>query len=169
MLATIVHWLDGNVPPGGLIVDLGAGTSPLGRDSRCSPEVRAQLVDIDPNMLEVAAARCCARGRCEVRLARFEDQLPRCRAVVASLALTTSPRMPRSASCIGAILEALEPNGLVVVGDALVYPDGPERGRMVEDLVRAYGGQRHLSRGGGAHLARWGDEDFYVSSPTSWR
>ena len=167
MLATIVHWLDGNVPPGGLIVDLGAGTGALSAAILDAlPEVGVQLVDIDPNMLEVAAARCTAHaGRCEVRLARFEDQLPRCHAVVASLALHHVATHAEKRELYRAILDALEPNGLVVVGDALVYPDGPERGRMVEDLF-AHMEDNGISRvEAEAHLAQWAEEDFYVSLP----
>ena len=61
MLATVVHWLDGRVPAGGLVVDLGAGTGALSAAILAAlPDVRVQLVDIDPNMLEVAATRCAA-------------------------------------------------------------------------------------------------------------
>src|SRR5262249_1527994 len=89
MVATVVHWLDGHVPAGGLVVDLGAGTGALGAAVlEALPDVRVELVDIDPNMLEVAATRCAAHaGRFRVRHARFQDELPRCHAVVASLAL----------------------------------------------------------------------------------
>ena len=59
MLATVVHWLDGHVPPEGLVVDLGAGTGSLSAAILDAlPTVRVELVDVDPNMLEVAATRC---------------------------------------------------------------------------------------------------------------
>jgi 16S rRNA C1402 N4-methylase RsmH len=99
MIATVVHWLEGHVPPCGLVVDLGAGTGGLSfAILKALPDVRLELVDIDPDMLEVAAERCSMYdGRYECRHARFEDQLPRCHAVVASLA--PSPPTARSASC----------------------------------------------------------------------
>lgn len=89
MVATVVHWLEGNVPAGGLVVDLGAGTGALGAAVlEALPNVRVELVDIDPNMLEVAVTRCAAHAdRIRLRHARFQDELPRCHAVVASLAL----------------------------------------------------------------------------------
>src|SRR5262245_5426449 len=89
MLGTIVHWVEGQVPEGGLVVDLGAGTGSLSAAIlQALPGVRVQLVDVDPNMLEVAAARCAAyAGRFELRHGSFSDELPRCHAVVASLAL----------------------------------------------------------------------------------
>src|SRR5712691_10622105 len=89
MLASVVHWLDGHVRRGDLVVDLGAGTGGLAAAILDAfPDLCVELVDIDPNMLEVAAARCSGyRGRYELRHARFGDRLPRCDAVVASLAL----------------------------------------------------------------------------------
>jgi len=65
--------------------------------------------------------------------------------------------------------EALEPGGLLVVADALVYPDGPERERMMEDLFA------HMARNGisaseaAVHLGQWAEEDFYVPLPDELR
>ena len=167
MIATIVHWLDGHVPSGGLVVDLGSGTGSLAAAIlEALPNVRVEIVDIDPNMLEVAAMRCSAYdGRYELRRARFEDQLPRCNAVVGSLALHHVPTHPEKRELYRAIRTALEPGGLVVVGDGLVYADGPERRRMVDDLYA------HMQRNGISsseaveHFAQWQEEDFYVSLP----
>ena len=167
MVATVVRWLDGHVPPGGLVVDLGAGTGGLaGAILDALPDVRVQLVDVDPNMLEVAAARCAAHeDRVELRHARFEDPLPRCHAVVASLALHHVATHDEKRELYRAILTALEPGGLVAVGDFLVHPDGPERARIYEDWYA------HMERNGisrseaEAHFAAWAEEDFYVSLP----
>jgi SAM-dependent methyltransferase len=167
MLAEVVHWLDGNVPPGGLVVDLGAGTGALGYAILDAlPDVRVQLVDVDPNMLEVAADRCAAHaGRCEVRRARFEDELPSCHAVVASLALHHVPTHDEKRDLYRAILDALEPGGLVAVADALLYPEGPERDRMVADLYAHMEASGISAEDARAHFASWGEEDFYVPLP----
>jgi tRNA (cmo5U34)-methyltransferase len=167
MIATIVHWIDGHVPPGGLVVDLGAGTGGLSAAILDAlPDVRVQLVDVDPNMLEVAATRCSAHvDRYELRRARFEDQLPRCHAVVASLALHHVAAHAEKRELYRAILTALEPAGLVVVGDALVHPDGPERRRMVEDLYAHMEDNGISAAEAEQHFAQWAEEDFYVSLP----
>lgn len=171
MLATVIRWLDGHVPPRGLVVDLGAGTGGLSAAILAAmPDVHVQLVDIDPNMLQVAAARCAAYdGRYELRRGRFEDDLPRCDAVVASLALHHVERQAEKRELYRAVLGALEPTGLIVVGDALMYPDGPERIRMVEDMYRHM--ERHgMSRAEAeAHFAQWQEEDFYLSLPDELR
>jgi tRNA (cmo5U34)-methyltransferase len=167
MIATIVHWLDGHVAAGGLVVDLGAGTGNLSvAILDALPEVRIQLVDIDPNMLDVAAARCAAHAdRVERRHARFADPLPRCHAVVASLALHHVASQAEKRELYAAILTALEPGGLVVVGDLLVHPEGPERRRILQDWYL------HMERNGisqaeaDAHFAQWAQEDHYVSLP----
>jgi SAM-dependent methyltransferase len=167
MIATIVRWLDGHVPPDGLIVDLGSGTGGLaGAILDALPAVRVELVDVDPNMLDVAAARCARHGgRFELRRGRFEDQLPSCHAVVGSLALHHVPTHAEKRDVYRAILAALEPGGLVVIGDSLVYADGPERSRIVDDL------HAHMERNGISHaeavehFAQWQEEDFYVSLP----
>jgi len=171
MLATVVHWLEGQVPAGGLVVDLGAGTGALGAAVlEALPDVRVELVDIDPNMLEVAAARCAAHdGRFQVRHARFQDELPRCHAVVASLALHHVASHAEKRDLYRAICDALVPGGLLAVADALIYPDGPERERMVEDLFA------HMARNGisaseaAGHLGQWAEEDFYVPLPDELR
>ena len=141
MLATVVRWLDGHVPPRGLVVDLGAGTGNLSAAILDAlPTVRVELVDVDPNMLEVAATRCADYvGRYELRRGRFEDELPPCHAVVASLALHHVASHDEKRELYRSILSALEPGGLVCVADALVHEEGPERDRMVADVFEHMG------------------------------
>jgi tRNA (cmo5U34)-methyltransferase len=167
MLAVVAHWLEDHVPPGGLVVDLGAGTGALAAAILDAvPQVRVQLVDVDPNMLEVAAARCAAHpGRFELRRARFEEQLPRCDAVVASLALHHVPTPAEKRRLYEAIHASLNPGGVLAVADALVYPDGPERAGMLRDLYRHMAHYGISSAEGEAHLAQWAKEDFYLPLP----
>jgi tRNA (cmo5U34)-methyltransferase len=167
MLARIVHWLAGRIPAGGLVVDLGAGTGALSAAILAAlPDVRVQLVDVDPNMLEVAGTRCAShQDRVELRQARFEDPLPRCHAVVATLALHHVPAQDVKRELYRAINAALEPDGLLAVGDVLAYVDGPERRGMQLDWYL------HMSRNGitaeqaDAHWAQWAEEDAYMTLP----
>jgi SAM-dependent methyltransferase len=167
MVATVVHWLDGHVPRDGLVVDLGAGTGALGAAVlEALPDVRVELVDIDPNMLEIAATRFEAyAGRFHVRHARFQDELPPCNAVVASLALHHVATHPEKRELYRAIRDALEPGGLIVVADALIYPDGPERRRMIDDLFAHMAENGISASEAEGHLAQWAEEDFYVPLP----
>jgi hypothetical protein len=46
-----------------------------------------------------------------------------------------------------------------------VYPDGPERRRMVDDLYAHMEANGISAEDARAHFASWGEEDFYVSLP----
>jgi SAM-dependent methyltransferase len=128
--------------------------------------VHVQLVDVDPHMLEVAARRCSAHsGRYELRHARFEERLPRCHAVVASLALHHVATRAEKRELYRAICTALEPAGLLVVGDALVHPDGPERRRMIADLYAHMEANGLSAAEAAGHFTQWAEEDVYVSLP----
>ena len=167
MVATVVHWLDGHVPADGLVVDLGAGTGALSAAILDAlPGVRVEVVDVDPNMLEVAAARCAAHsGRVHVREGRFQDALPRCHAVVATLALHHVSDHDEKVDLYRDIRAALEPGGPVVVGDLLVYSEGPERMRMLRNWYVHMESHDITEEQADAHFAQWAEEDHYVSLP----
>jgi methylase of polypeptide subunit release factors len=62
MISTMVHWVEGNVPAGGLVVDLGAGTGALSAAILDAlPDVRVQLVDSRPGDNADAARAVDAR------------------------------------------------------------------------------------------------------------
>jgi tRNA (cmo5U34)-methyltransferase len=165
MLATIVHWLEASVPAGGYIVDLGAGTGALSAAVlEGLPEVRVQLVDVDPNMLEAGAARCAAHaGRFDLRRGRFQEELPRCNAVVATLALHHVADNDEKQELFRAIHEALEPGGLVVVGDLLIHPEGPERRQMLRDWYAHMARHGITEEAADGHFAQWAEEDRYTA------
>ena len=64
-----------------------------------------------------------------------------------------------------AILAALEPGGLVVVGDALRVSRRPRARRMVEDLYAHMGRNGISAEEAAGHFAPWAEEDFYVPLP----
>jgi tRNA (cmo5U34)-methyltransferase len=167
MLGTIVHWLEGRVPAGGLVVDLGAGTGALSAAILDAiPDVRVQLVDVDPNMLDVGGARCSAHdGRFELRHARFEDPLPRCHAAVATLALHHVRTHDAKRALYRSIQAALEPGGLVAVGDVLTYADGPERAGMMRDWYVHMAAHGITTAEADGHFAQWAEEDVYMTLP----
>ena len=164
MLSTIVHWLDASVPADGYVVDLGAGTGALAAAIlEALPEARVQLVDVDPNMLEAGAARCAAHaGRFDLRQGRFQDGLPRCNAVVATLALHHVADNDEKRGLYRAIHEALELGGLVVVGDLLIDPEGPERRQMLRDWYAHMADHGITEEEADGHFAQWAEEDRYV-------
>lgn len=168
MLATIVRWLDGHVPDGGMVVDLGAGTGALSAAILDAlPAVRVTLRDIDPAMLEVAGVRCGEHeGRFSLQLCAFTDPLPACDAVVATLALHHIANLDAKIAVYRAIREALAPGGLLLVGDATVHEDGPEHDRVFAEWSLSL--QRHGISAAEAegHFAQWAGEDRYFPLAT---
>jgi tRNA (cmo5U34)-methyltransferase len=153
------------VPAGGYVVDLGAGTGALSAAILDGlPEVRVQLVDVDPNMLETGAARCAAHaGRFDLRRGRFQEALPPCNAVVATLALHHVADNDEKQELYRAIHEALEPGGLVVVGDLLIHPEGPERRQMLRDWYAHMASNGITEEEADGHFAQWAEEDRYTA------
>ena len=129
MVDTIVRLVARRASP--LVVDLGAGTGALGAAiAERVPTARVRLLDIDPAMLEVAGARTEAyRDRVELHRGAFEDELPACDVVVASLALHHVPARADKTALFARIRAALRPGGVVLIGDAVVDASGPERAR----------------------------------------
>ncbi|HEX3291580.1 MAG TPA: methyltransferase [Gaiella sp.] len=165
MLETIVHWLAACVPADGLVVDLGAGTGALSAGILDGlPQVRVQLVDVDSSMLDAAARRCAAYARrIELRHGRFQDELPRCDAVVATLALHHVPDHDEKRALFQAIHAALGPGGLLAAGDLLIHPEGPERRQMLRDWYAHMAGHGITGEEADAHFVQWSEEDHYVA------
>jgi tRNA (cmo5U34)-methyltransferase len=152
------------------VVDLGAGTGALaGAILDGIPRARVVLVDIDPSMLDAAAARVAAHGaRAELRCATFEDALAAlggggagAGAVVACLALHHVPELDRKRALYARIHGALAPGGVFLSADATVHEAGAEHARVYRawaaGMARAGIGAAEAE----ALFAQWAGEDRY--------
>jgi tRNA (cmo5U34)-methyltransferase len=168
MLATVVSLLDRHIYVAGaaenpIVTDLGAGTGALSAAILDGiPNANAVLVDIDPAMLDAARVRLAPHAeRCELRRTMFTDGLTPCDAVVASLALHHVVDVADKRALYRAIHAALRPGGVLLIADATVHPDGPER-----DAIYRYWAAHMATHGIGADeatqlFAQWAKEDTY--------
>lgn len=163
MLATIVKLVARRREP--YVIDLGAGTGALGAAiAEGVPTSRVRMLDIDPAMLEVAGARTTPiASRVELHRGSFDDALPACDVVVASLALHHIPERDRKTALYARILGALRPGGAVFVGDCVVDESGPARDEMFLQWAE-HMGEHGIARDEAQRLfAQWAGEDRYYA------
>ena len=146
------------------VLDLGAGTGALSEAllTHC-PHCRVELIDTDGEMLDQARERLQPfRSRARFTLRRFQGALPRCDAVVASLALHHVPTLTEKRTVYTAIHAALEAEGIFVNADANMPTDAAQK-RADYVLWAA-----HLVASGipepraWQHFRDWADEDTYL-------
>ena len=148
---------------GGVTLDLGAGTGALSKAILERDETGvAELLDADPEMLARARARLARFGaRARFREGSFDDPIPPCGAVAASLALHHIASMDGKRALYRRICDALPPGGVFVNADATM-PAAPEE----RDAVRR-GWVAHMESHGideaqaYRHLEEWSEEDTY--------
>jgi tRNA (cmo5U34)-methyltransferase len=147
-----------------VVLDLGAGTGALSQAILERAGVgRVMLMDVDPEMLDQARDRLRAYGeRALFVLRSFDDPLPECDAIAASLSLHHLPTIASKAALFTRAFEALRPGGVFVNADVTMPADEVER----EELYRFW--VDHMVRGGitperaREHLAEWAEEDTYL-------
>jgi tRNA (cmo5U34)-methyltransferase len=163
MIGQVIAILDEALGEQPLVVDLGAGTGALaGAILDAIPRARVVLVDIDPDMLAVAASRVRAHGdRAELKRTSFDDALPPCDAIVASLALHHVPELPRKRALYTRIHEALRPGGVFLSADATVHDAGPERARTFREWAAGMARAGIAAAEAEALFAQWAGEDRY--------
>ena len=147
----------------GLVLDLGAGTGALSEAMLQHDAIGvAELVDVDPEMLDQARVRLERFGsRARFSEQSFLEPLPVCDGVAASLALHHIPEMRDKRALYRRIHTSLRPRGVFVNADA-VMPSDPE-GR---EAGYAFWAAHMVSRGipeerAYQHFAEWAEEDTY--------
>jgi tRNA (cmo5U34)-methyltransferase len=172
MIAEVVSILEGSLDASlgeaARVVDLGAGTGALaGAILDQIPRARVVLVDIDPHMLAVAAARVAAHGdRAELRCATFDDALGSfggagVGAVVASLALHHVPELDRKRALYARIHDALAPGGVFLSADATVHEAGAEHARVFREWAAGMARAGIAAAEAETLFAQWAGEDRY--------
>jgi SAM-dependent methyltransferase len=148
-----------------LIVDVGIGTGALAeRCLRHSPNASLLGIDLDPGMLGAAATRLGPRARLHEGSFVSAD-LPRCDAIVASLALHHVRTKAEKGRLYGRLRRALRPGGRLVTADCCPSIDralaAQQRDAWRTHLRRTYSASRTT-----AYFAAWAKEDVYVPLPT---
>lgn len=146
------------------VVDLGAGTGALSEAVlRHCPGCHVELIDADGEMLDRARQRLqpyASRVRFSERA--FQGDLPRCDAVMASLALHHVATLADKQAVYAAIHAALGPRGTFVNADANM-PVNPEH-RAADYATWA----AHMVASGipearaWQHFREWADDDTYL-------
>ena len=147
------------------IVDLGIGTGALAQ--RClgvASRARVVGIDADAQILDVAAQRLGERVECVC--GPFEKAaLPKCDAVVASLALHHVPSTATKTTLYRRIKKALRPGGVLVSVDCHPATDREVAQRQHQawktHMERTYGKARTASL-----MRAWSHEDFYMPLET---
>jgi len=144
-----------------LIVDLGIGTGALAeRCLRHASHARIVGIDLDEGMMAMAARRLGSRATL-LRGSFLRADLPRCDAVVASLALHHVRTRSAKAALYRRIRRALRPGGRLVIADcqpsgSAVFA-GAQRDAWRNHLERTYS-----AREASGYFRAWASEDVYV-------
>jgi tRNA (cmo5U34)-methyltransferase len=151
--------------PSPRIVELGTGSGALAARA-LTQRPSGQLVGIDEDaaMLTLAASRLArAGGRVELRQASFARvDLPRCDAVVASLALHHLRTTRSKLALYQRMAASLAPGGLLVSADC-APPTSPALADRAMDAWRAHLRRTYSARQAAAFMRSWAKEDRYVS------
>jgi len=159
MIATVVT-IVGRLPAP-LVVDLGTGTGALAAAILDGvPGSIVELVDIDPAMLEAAGARVAGHGaRAQLVRRSFDDALPACHAIVASLALHHVTERDAKRALYARIHGALRPGGVLLVADITAHEDGPERTLLYDQWTAAMGEHGISAEQARELYAKWAGPD----------
>ena len=153
------------IPPRArVIADLGVGTGALAaRCLQCARDAHVIGLDVDPDILAMASRRLGDRGTIVVgnflRLA-----LPRCDAMVASLALHHVRTRSAKARLYRRIHHALRRRGRLVIVDCEPAGDAAQR-RLQREAWLAHLRKTYSDARARGLLRSWSREDVYVPLP----
>lgn len=148
-----------------LVIDLGAGTGALSEAFLERGGVgHVQLLDVDPEMLDQARGRLSRFGeRASFVEGSYDDPLPDCDAIAASLALHHIPTLEAKRELFRRAFAALRPGGVFVNGDANMPEDEDRR----EATYRVWVDHMHHNgiseEQAWRHFEEWSEEDTYLS------
>jgi len=144
-----------------LIVDLGIGTGALA--ARCvahAPLARIVGIDVDPGMMTMAARRLGNRATFMNRSFLRAD-LPRCDAIVASLALHHIRTRASKRALYARMKRALNRGGRAIVVDCLPAAEG-ELARAQHAAWRRHMERTYTARETRGYFKAWAREDVYL-------
>lgn len=147
-----------------LVLDLGAGTGALAERLLAQvPDVTVELWDVDPAMLEVAGGRVARFGaRARPVLRSYDETLPPCDGVMASLSLHHVPTLEAKGALFRRIADALRPGGCFANGDVTMAADPSDRAASF-DRWAAHMATEGIDAGEARrHFADWAGEDVYL-------
>lgn len=150
--------------PGPVIVDLGSGTGAFA--ARClAARSDAQLVAIDEDavILDMARARLARAGAAAsfVQGSFLDVALPRCDAIVASLALHHVRTAARKGQLYDDCRQALAREGMLVHVDCCVSADA-RLAALERDVWRAHMRLTYSDEETDGYFAAWAMEDVYL-------
>ncbi|MBI4427731.1 MAG: class I SAM-dependent methyltransferase [Ignavibacteriales bacterium] len=165
MLQEIVKWLRIVLPSNGKVIDLGGGTGSLAYEvARHFPSGHIEIRDTDPKMLGIARQRFSGiKHKVSLLEKSFYEPLPRCDAVVATLALHHVHELRKKTALYRNIYAALGAPGIFLNGDCTTSRSKTiqkEEYRIWSDFMKGHGmNDEEVQK----HFAEWEGEDTYFS------
>jgi SAM-dependent methyltransferase len=164
MLDAAAHALRALSASAPVIVDLGTGTGALA--SRCiSVRSGAKLVAVDEDaaILEMARRRLARAGHVAsfLQCSFLDTTLPRCDAIVASLALHHVRTIDRKQQLYRDCHDALASGGLLISADCFVSADAP-LAELERDAWRVHLQRSYSEADTDGYFAAWALEDVYL-------
>ena len=154
--------------PGPVIVDLGTGTGALA--ARCisvRSDAKLIAIDADAAILDIARHRLAALGGMAsfLQASFLETELPRCDAIVASLALHHVHSVERKQQFYRDCRRALARDGLMVSVDCMVSADS-RLAELDRTAWRAHLQHSYSEAETEGYFAAWALEDVYLPLTT---